>query len=113
MLILITLSTNSCKSTTKDIQPIKKIETVAVPIEKTPLDLPLPDPIELDKVNWIIITKDNADKVFTDLANNQTDLVLFGLTDNNYETLSKNLAHIRAHIIKQKELIKQYKEYYE
>ena len=113
LLIPIILSINSCTSKTDKIQPIKKIETIAKPIEKTSLNLAHPPTIQLDEVKWIIITKENAQIVFEELDKSGTDAVLFGLTDDNYEILSKNLAHIRAHIIQQKEIITQYKNYYE
>ena len=113
MLIPIILSINSCTSKTDKIQPIKKIETIAKPVEKTSLNLAHPPTIQLDEVKWIIITKENAQIVFEELDKSGTDAVLFGLTDDNYEILSKNLAHIRAHIIQQKEIITQYKNYYE
>ena len=103
---------NSC---TKDITPppVKKIETVTKYIEKTPLNLDKPAPVEMSKVNWILITEDNYADVFAELKDKNADVVLFGLTDDNYETLSKNFAQIRAYIIKQNEIIKQYKNYYE
>ena len=67
----------------------------------------------MSKVNWILITEDNYADVFAELKDKNADGVLFGLTDDNYETLSKNFAQIRAYIIKQNEIIKQYKNYYE
>ena len=113
LLIPTTLITNSCSSTTKEIKPTKIIETVSVPVEKTPLNITHPPVVELEKINWIIITKDNAEDIFSMLTEKQTDAVLFGLTDDNYEILSKNFAHIRAYIVQQKEIINQYKKYYE
>jgi hypothetical protein len=38
---------------------------------------------------------------------------LFGLTDDDYETLAVNFAQIRAYMIKQKLTLDQYREYYE
>lgn len=84
-----------------------------MPVEKTPLNIAHPPVVELEKINWIIITKDNAEDIFSMLTEKQTDAVLFGLTDDNYEILSKNFAHIRAYIVQQKEIINQYKKYYE
>ena len=67
----------------------------------------------MSKVNWILITEDNHAEVFAQLKGKNADVVLFGLTDDGYETLSKNFAQIRAYIIKQNEIIAQYKKYYE
>jgi predicted transcriptional regulator len=41
------------------------------------------------------------------------DPVLFGLTDEGYEALSKNFAQIRQFIQKQNLLLQTYKNYYE
>ena len=41
------------------------------------------------------------------------DPVLFGLTDEGYEALSKNFAQIRHYIQKQNLIIDSYKKYYE
>ena len=39
--------------------------------------------------------------------------VIFGVTDEGYETLSVNFANIRNYIIMNRNVIKLYKEYYE
>lgn len=67
----------------------------------------------MEKLNWIIITSDNADEVFAKLKEQNKDLVLFGLSDDDYELLAKNFAQIRAYIIKQNATLDQYKKYYE
>ena len=41
------------------------------------------------------------------------DKVLFGLTDEQYENLAKNNAQLRAYIVELREILKQYREYYE
>lgn len=41
------------------------------------------------------------------------DPVIFGLTDNDYQLISKNFARIRNHLKVQNDLIDKYKEYYE
>ena len=41
------------------------------------------------------------------------DPVLFGLSDDDYELLSKNFAQIRAYMIQQGLTLEQYREYYE
>ena len=72
-----------------------------------------PEAPTMEKLNFIIITSENADEVFAKLKEEGTDQVLFGLTDNDYEILAKNFAHIRAYIIQQGATLEQYKEYYE
>ena len=77
------------------------------------LDLPDPESPRIQDLNWIIITSDNAEEVFAKLKENNIDPVLFGLTDDDYETLAVNFAQIRAYMIKQKITLDQYREYYE
>ncbi len=67
----------------------------------------------MENLNWIIITSDNAEEVFAKLKENNTDPVLFGLSDEDYELLAKNFAQIRAYIIQQNATLDKYKEYYE
>ena len=67
----------------------------------------------MESLNWIIITSDNAEEVFAKLKENNTDPVLFGLSDEDYELLAKNFAQIRAYIIQQNATLDKYKEYYE
>ena len=51
--------------------------------------------------------------MFAKLEKEKMDPVLFGLTDDGYEALSKNFAQIRHYIQKQKLQLETYKKYYE
>ena len=104
-LILITFLT-SCSS-------VKQLEVFTKEVERTPLNLDAPEAPKMEKLNFIIITSENADEVFAKLKEDGKDPVLFGLTDDDYEILAKNFAHIRAFIIQQGATLDQYKEYYE
>ncbi len=77
------------------------------------LDLPDPESPRIQDLNWIIITSENAEEVFTKLKEQNIDPVLFGLSDDDYEILAVNFAQIRAYMIKQKLTLDQYREYYE
>lgn len=92
---------------------VKPIEVKAVAQDKVQLNLKEPSPLEPRKVEWFIITPENANEVFTELEKKKYDVVLFGLTDDGYENLSLNMAEIRAYILKQRAVIKSYKDYYE
>ena len=105
LLILTTLLT-SCST-------IKPLEVFKIEVERRPLNLPLPEPAALEQVRWIIINRENAEQVFTDLEKNNIDPVIIGLTDEDYENFRKNYAQIRAYMIKQNKIIDAYKEYYE
>lgn len=88
---------------------VKEIQTVAEPTERTPLDIDTARPVELDDVEWIVVTKDNAAEVLGRL----NDPVVFGLSASDYERLSINFAEIRQHINTQRNVLMRYKEYYE
>lgn len=105
-LLILTTSLTSCST----IQPLEIFKTE---VERRPLDLPLPEPAQLEQVRWIIINRENAEQVFTDLEKNNIDPVIIGLTDEDYENFRKNYAQIRAYMIKQNKIIDAYKEYYE
>jgi len=92
---------------------IKELEIFKKEVKRAPLDLPLPYPIKLDNINWIVITQKNYEKVFEDLKKNKKDVVLFGLTDDGYEQLAINFAQVRKYIILNRNVLMQYKKYYE
>ena len=43
---------------------VKKIETLKVAVQKTPLNLEMPEPLESNEVTWIVINIDNYKQVF-------------------------------------------------
>lgn len=92
------------------VQPVV-VETKA--IERSPLNLPDPTPLKPSDLKWIVITPENAEKVWADLEKNGNDLVLFAVTDNGYESLAVTMMEIRNFIDKQKTIIVKYREYYE
>ena len=93
---------------------VKTFETYTIEKKREPLALDMPAPLELQDVDWIIITKDNADEVFEKIKNEKNgDYALFALTDNGYEKLSLNFADIRNKIAEQRQIILSYKDYYE
>lgn len=107
ILIVLGLSLSACGT------PVKKIEVATAPLERVPLNLPNVDKIKLDDVSWVLITPNNAEKVWADLEKKNYDIVLFGLTDKGYENLSVNLAKIKQMVLQQKSVIAAYKNYYE
>ena len=106
LLILLTFLLSSCSS-------VKQLEVFKTEVPRAKLDLPDPQTPRIDELNWIIITSENAEEVFARLKEQNVDPVLFGLTDEGYQTLSVNFAQIRAYMIKQKLTLDQYREYYE
>ena len=93
---------------------VKTLETYSIEKKREPLDLAMPAPLELQDIDWIIITKDNAEEVFEKVKNDKNgDYALFALTDTGYEKLALNFADIRNKLAEQRQIILSYKEYYE
>jgi len=91
----------------------KKIKIFSVEEPRQKLNLPDPMPLTLEDIRWIIITSENAEEVFAKLEAAGIDPVLFGLTDKDYELLSKNFAQIRQKLQETNSLLEEYKKYYE
>ena len=91
----------------------KKIKILQVEEPRQKLNLPDPMPLTLEEIRWIIITSENAEQVFAKLKEQGIDPVLFGLTDKDYEMLSKNFAQIRQKLQETNNLLEEYKKYYE
>jgi len=104
-LILITFLT-SCSG-------VKQLEIFKQEVPREKLNLEKPTPLEMEKIHWHIITSENAEEVFKKLEADGIDPVLFGLTDKDFEMLSKNFAKIRNQLMQTNKLLDQYKEYYE
>jgi len=110
--LLVTINLTGCASFSFGPRE-KPIEIVSKPVEKTPLDLAMPDPLRLQPIDWVVITPDNAEEVFQRLENKEIDLVLFGLTDEGYKQLAITISELRNMINLQRNIIIKYKEYYE
>jgi hypothetical protein len=93
-------------------KPVQEIQISAKPVDKPELVLPYADPIKARDVQWVIITPDNYEQVFNEMAKKGQPIVLFGLTDKGYENLSLNLSDIRAFIQQQQAIIVAYEGYY-
>jgi hypothetical protein len=115
LLLLLVSSLSGCASLFGGFfgESVKPVEVSTKAIDKTPLNTPAPTPLELSKPTWVIITRDNAQEVFDMLEKNGSDPVIFGLTDKGYERLSIDFAEIRNFISTQRNIIIQYKQYYE
>ena len=92
---------------------VKQLEIFKQEVPRAKLNLEKPTPLEMEKIHWHIITSENAEEVFKKLEAEGIDPVLFGLTDKDFEMLSKNFAKIRNQLMQTNKLLDQYKEYYE
>jgi hypothetical protein len=106
LLILTTFLISGCST-------VQKLDVFSTEVERAPLNLPNPETPKLEELRWTIITSENAAEVFAKMQEQGKDPVLFGLSDDDYELLSKNFAQIRAYMIQQGLTLEQYREYYE
>ena len=92
---------------------VQPVEIQKRAVERTPLNLPDPQPLKPVAPQWIVITPENQAQVFADLKSKNIDMVLFALTDDGYEELAVDMAQIRSFIAQQRDILVRYREYYE
>lgn len=83
------------------------------PVEKTPLNIALPEPLRAHNIKWVVITPDNAEAVFKQMESRGQSTVLFAITDDGYQELALTMMDIRNLIATQRTIILKYKDYYE
>ena len=81
--------------------------------KKLPLNIANPEPLQLEHIEWVIVTRDNIDEVWAQIEANNKGVALFALRHGDYERLALNIADIRKLIGEYVIILKQYKEYYE
>ena len=106
LLLILTILLTSCAG-------VKTLEIFKQEVPREKLNLEKPTPLQMEEIYWYIITSENAEEVFAKLEKEGIDPVLFGLTDKDFEMLSKNFAKIRNQLMQTNELLDKYKEYYE
>lgn len=82
------------------------------PVDRIPLVLPEADEYSHRTVEWVIITPDNAQEIFAELANTGRPIALIGLTGDEYELLTLNVADQQLLIKQLNAIIDAYQEYY-
>ena len=106
VLLILTIFLTSCSG-------VKKLSIFKEEVPRAELKLEKPTPLQLEELQWIIITSENAEEVFKKLEEKGIDPVLWGLTDKDFELLAKNFARIRNQLKITNDLLDKYKEYYE
>ena len=106
VLLTLTIFLTSCAG-------VKELSIFKEEVKRQPLALEKPTPLQMEKIQWIIVTSENAEEVFKKMEEQGLDPVLFGLTDNDYQLIAKNFARIRNQLKIQNDIIDKYKEYYE
>ena len=92
---------------------IKQVEVTTTAIEKLPLSLPSPAPLELQEVEWMIVTEENIEEAWALLTSKNEGVALFALRHGDYERLALNIKEIRALLGEYIVILKKYREYYE
>jgi hypothetical protein len=108
ILVLLILALTGCS-----IGGEKKIKIFSVEKPREKLNYEMPTPLQMEEIKWIIITSANADEVFKRLEDAGIDPVLFGITDKDFQVLSRNFAQIRQKLQETNNLLEEYKKYYE
>jgi len=91
----------------------KQIEVKTEEVKRLPLNIDNQAPLTLEPIQWFVITEDNIEEVFKELKSREKNIVLFSLSDTDYEAMSLNFSRIRNYIIINNEILKKYKNYYE
>ena len=80
---------------------------------KPALKIPEKDPVKLHDVNFIVVTEENIEEVFSKLKEDEKVPVLFSLDGKDYKLISLNVRLLLDYIKYQKVVIGMYKNYYE
>jgi len=105
-LLTLTIFLTSCSG-------VKELSIFKEEVPRAKLNLEKPTPLQMEKIQWHIITSENAAEVFAKLEADGIDPVLWGLTDEDFELLAKNFAQIRNKMVETNAILDKYKEYYE
>lgn len=106
-LLILTTVLSSC-STTPEV-----IQYRGTPINRPELILPDTTTLDLRKVDFLIVTRDNIEEVFAELERTGQPIVLMSVTSDGYTALSLNIADILELVSQQKSVILAYRNYYE
>ena len=109
LLLVVAAFMTGCSLTPK----VKQIEVTSKVEEKLPLNMPTPPALELQQVDWLIVTEENIGEVWQLLKDDKEGVALFALRKGDYERLAINIKEIRAVLGEYIVVLKAYKDYYE
>jgi len=90
-----------------------KVDATITEVPRAALVLPTIDVLQLDTVKWQeALTEENFQKVLKQVEDQGFDPVLFGMTDEDYESMAINQAKTFKLIMQQRAVIKALKDYY-
>ena len=111
LLPLLALFLVGCAGT--KVQPEPKVVIQKVIEKKLPLNIADPEALDLQHIEWVIVTEENIQEVWDQIRGDNEGVALFALRHGDYERLALNIADIRAVIGEYVIILKRYKEYYE
>ena len=109
LLLVVAAFMTGCSLTPK----VKQIEVTSKVEEKLPLNISTPPALELQHVDWIIVTEENIGEVWQLLKDDKEGVALFALRKGDYERLAINIKEIRALLGEYIVIVDAYKDYYE
>ena len=111
LLPLLALFLVGCAGT--KVQPEPKVVIQKEIEKKLPLNIADPLPLELQEIQWVIVTRDNIEEVWAEIEGDNEGVALFALRHGDYERLALNIADIRAVIGEYVIILKRYRQNYE
>lgn len=66
----------------------------------------------MKNVDYIVITPENAEEVFSELRRSGKPVVLFAVTEDGYQNLSLNMAQILEVLLQKNAVIAAYEDYH-
>ena len=95
------------------VKPESKVVIQKVIEKKLPLSIADPEALQLQHIEWVIVTEENIHQVWDDIRSDNEGVALFALRHGDYEKLALNIADIRAQLGEYIIILKKYREYYE
>ena len=93
--------------------PKKELVVRTTPVEKPKLDVPLPQHVKMQPMQWVVITDKNYNDVIESVKDTNGLVFLVALDESSYKNLALNNANILRFIREQKSVIAAYRQYYE
>lgn len=90
----------------------KEPDCVVAPKDFPLIVLPEQEPLDVQAPKWIVVTPENSKEVFEQLQKANIDAVIFGLTDEGYETLSISTEKVQGYMLLQRDREAQKDAYY-
>lgn len=106
--LICSLVLSGCIPTKKE-----KLEVITKPVEKPKLDIPLPAPVKMQPLEWVVITDKNYNEVIERIKDPNGLVFLVALDEQSYKNLAINNANVLRYLREQKAVIAAYRKYYE